>query len=155
MDIPDQQAKGERAEQVASWYFRLNGFFSVPGYIVHPDQTKERPYAEADLIAVRFPHSVEKIKDFPMRDDPCLIRLANSEQTLFVLVEVKAGQCSINASWEEEWRGNIQRVVRRLGFTEEHNVESVAEQMYQSLRWENDNYILQYLVVGRDHNPQL
>jgi len=53
--------KGERAEQVANWYFRLNGFLSIPGFIVHPDIQRPYPRTEADLIAVRFPYSKEKI----------------------------------------------------------------------------------------------
>ena len=31
---------GTRAEEVASWYFRLNGFLSLPGFVVHLDQDK-------------------------------------------------------------------------------------------------------------------
>ena len=31
---------GQRAEEVASWYFRLNGFLSLPGFVVHLDQDK-------------------------------------------------------------------------------------------------------------------
>lgn len=65
----EARAVGERAEQAASWYFRLNGFLSIPGYVVHPDQLRRFPRTEADLMAVRFPYSVEKINRVPMSDD--------------------------------------------------------------------------------------
>ena len=32
--------RGKRAEEVTEWYFRLNGFFLIPGFIVHPDRHK-------------------------------------------------------------------------------------------------------------------
>ena len=37
----EQRDRGERAESVAAWYFRLNGFLSIPGFVVH-----RRPVAD-------------------------------------------------------------------------------------------------------------
>ena len=51
--------KGNRAEEVAQWYFRLNGFMSIPGFVVHPDQPRNFARTDADLLGVRFPFSSE------------------------------------------------------------------------------------------------
>lgn len=156
MNVEDEdRAVGERAEEVASWYFRLNGFLSVPGFVVHPARSQEHPYTEADLMAVRFPHSVEKISGIPMSDASLLTKLAGPKQTLFVLIEAKAGTCRINPAWTEEWRENMQRAVRRLGFAEEFDVDSIAQKMYQFMRWEDDNHVLQYITVGKRTNSDL
>lgn len=34
---------GNRAEEVADWYFRLNGFLLTPGFVVHPDHSSSHP----------------------------------------------------------------------------------------------------------------
>ena len=79
----DPHERGIRAEQIASWYFRLNGFLSIPGFIVHPDQVREYPRTEADLIAVRFSLSQEIIAGRPMVDDALLTQLAPPDRRLF------------------------------------------------------------------------
>lgn len=148
-----QERRGERAEQVASWYFRLNGFLSIPGFVVHPDRVRHNPMTEADLIAVRFPHSAEEIAGRCMEDDPRLADLAASRQILFLLVEVKVSLCNINGPWSDRGAGNMQRVIRRMGFADgDERISEIADTMYSALRWENPEYVLQYLTVGQTVN---
>jgi hypothetical protein len=153
---PQDRNKGDRAEEVASWYFRLNGFLSIPGFVVHPDQPHPHPRTEADLMAVRFPHSVEKIGESRMDDDYRLTNRANDNQVLFVLVEVKAGRCDVNGPWSRRKQRNMHRAISRLGFaTNDTEIDDVASAMYQSLRWENPHYVLQYVSVGAEENNRL
>jgi hypothetical protein len=147
-----QRQRGQRAEHVASWYFRLNGFLSIPGFIVHPNVVRRNPMTEADLIAVRFPHSREVIGGRAMEDDDRLVKLATNRQVLFLLVEVKLDLCNINGPWSDPQQGNMQRVVRRLGFAEESKIEQIAADMYRDLRWENETTVLQYVSVGNRIN---
>ncbi len=147
-----QRRRAERAEQVARWYFRLNGFLSIPGFVVHPDVVRLNPMTEADLIAVRFPHSREVIAGRPMQDDERLLSLARNQQTLFLLVEVKTDLCNINGPWSNADQGNMQRVIRRLGFAEDDQMEDIAASMYRELRWEDQNTVLQYVAVGKRKN---
>ncbi len=93
--------KGERAEHVSNWYFRLNGFLSIPGFVIHPDHPSRYPRTEADLIGVRFPNSTEVLDGVSMMDDPKLSGLCKLTKTLFVLVEVKTELCSINGPWSD------------------------------------------------------
>jgi hypothetical protein len=145
---------GRRAENVAQWYFRLNGFLLIPSFVLHPDN--EEPYAltDVDILGVRFPHSRERIGDRDMEDDPLLLQLAHECQTLFVMVESKANEgCKLNGAWKQPERGNMQRAIRRLGFATESSVDSIAKSMYHSLRWEDDRYVLQYVCIGRVSSP--
>jgi len=146
-----ERRRGDNAESVASWYFRLNGFLSIPGFVVHPDVVRPHPVTEADLIAVRFPFSGEFIADRPMIDDQILTRLAH-HQTLFLLVEVKTDLCKINGPWSDPGTGSMQRVIRRLGFADSARVEEIAQSMYSHLRWEDSLTVLQYVVVGKRKN---
>lgn len=148
--------RGQRAEEVASWYFRLNGFLSIPGFILHPDRTQRYPQTEADLIAVRFPYSAEIIGGRSMDDDNIVIQLdSDSKRIVFVLVEVKVDLCRINGPWSERSRGNMQRVIRRLGFVQEGEIDNIAADMYDNLRWENQTFVLQYIAVGSRRNESL
>ena len=163
---------GTRAEEVASWYFRLNGFLSLPGFVVHLDQDKAEIGAdgspryqktEADLIGVRFVESKEIIFAFgskrEMQDDPRLINIcpaSETKQALFVLVEVKAGLCKMNGPWTNSRSENMQRVIRRLGFAvDEDHVQKIAKEMYRTGKYEDDFYILQYICIGGEKNRDI
>ena len=143
-----EQKRGNRAEQVAAWYFRLCGFLSIPGFVVHPDEVRATPVTEADLIAVRFPRSREFVANRVMEDDPILTSLASSSQILFLLVEVKTDLCNINGPWSDSTKTAMQRVIRRLGFADESALPAIAGAMYDNLRWEDRNHVLQYVAVG-------
>jgi hypothetical protein len=147
--------RAERAEHVSNWYFRLNGFLSIPGFVVHPNTPQRYPLTEADLIAVRFPNSSEVIGERPMVDDRLLTSLANGQQKLFILVEVKLDLCRINGPWSDPAAGNMQRVINRLGFAKVELVDQVAQQMYAGLRWEDEESVLQYVSVGQRVNDGL
>lgn len=147
-----QRRRGERAEQVASWYFRLNGFLSIPGFVVHPDQQRRYPLTEADLVAVRFPNSEELVDGRRMVDDSLLTDLAPPPKALFLLVEVKYDLCNINGPWSERSAGNMQRVIRRIGFAEPGQIDDIADAMYSHLRWEGPASVLQYISVGKRAN---
>jgi len=147
--------KGERAEQVENWYFRLNGFLSIPGFIVHPDIQRPYPRTKADLIAVRFPYSKEKIASRDMVDDHLITSLSSPSRTLFALVEVKSRTCNVNGPWSREKEKNMHRVIRRMGFNSEEEIDDVAMKMYDCLRWENEKYVLQYITIGMAKQSEL
>lgn len=114
---------------------------------------------EADFIGVRFSHSREIVNNRQMQDDALIIGLggdAKVPKPLFVLVEVKAGDCDMNGPWSNPSRQNMERVVRRLGFAaQEGQVVEVARAMYSEARWEDHNHILQYICVGKKKNNGL
>ena len=163
----ESKRKGERAEDVARWYFRLNGFLSIPGFVVHLDKSRAHisrdgtprfARTEADLMGVRFVGSREMINGRDMEDDSTLTALATGRnmQALFILVEVKAGICKMNGPWTSRDSQNMQRVIRRLGFArDEREVEDIASAMYAAGRYQDDYYTLQYICVGAEKSAEL
>lgn len=51
---PECGAEPLDPEKVAYWYFRLNGFFQIENFVVHPERRGSQR-TDADLLAVRFP----------------------------------------------------------------------------------------------------
>jgi len=49
-------------EKVAYWYFRLNGFFQIENFVVHPER-RGGQRTDADLPAIRFPFRAERLFD--------------------------------------------------------------------------------------------
>src|SRR5882762_6253059 len=86
-----------RFELLATWYLRFNGYFTTANFSVHPDFRNRPGGTDADIIAVRFPHSREYQRRFNFDRDTSLIRPARLD---FLICEGKSGPCDINQnSW--------------------------------------------------------
>lgn len=181
LDEIQRRVCGERAEEVAHWYFRLNGFLMIPGFIVHPDVQSEMPRTEADLIGIRLKNSAEafwvkqprqtfRTNEFrspkPMKDDAVFInagKVGSASRHVVALVEVKAGMCAINGPWsnsaglgDRNSSSNMERALARIGFCENRSVlYSAAKAMYDELRYEGTEYVVQYFAVGRVKNQEI
>ncbi len=160
--------KGERAEAVAQWYLRLNGFMSISGYVIHIDQAEPHTTrngdqviqrTEADIVAVRFPFSTEVIAGRIMEDDSWIIQSsssANHEKVLFVLAEVKSSECRLNGPWTNKNSRNMQRLIRRMGFAHSPDeIDKIADSIYRLGRWKGEHSILQYVCFGSQKSPQI
>jgi hypothetical protein len=170
--------RGKRAEEVAEWYFRLNGFFLIHGFIVHPDRQRLKPRTEADLLGIRLKESSEGVWRTSKGDhfrpgvnrtsmtDDALITKASMDGTvkkhLIAMVEVKAGKCSINGPWsdiderDQQLGGsNMERALSRVGFGNKTEISTAALSMYESLRYQGANFIVQYFSVGKYVSAEL
>lgn len=84
------------AEELTYWYFRLNGFFLLENYVLHNvGEGNQRGTADADLLAIRFPHVYEKVggqgKDWD-KDKFLEWGFDIEEDHLALIVEVKSGE---------------------------------------------------------------
>ena len=165
------QSRGHRAEEVAEWYFRLNGFFLIPGFVVHPDTRQQYVRTEADLLGVRLRYSVEgfraslhrggrsNIETFsPMKDHEPLVQagMHGAEQRhQIAMVEVKAGRAQINGPWTNRGAANMSRALGRVGFGNKDEVKRAAEAMYDKLRYVGPSFIVQYYSVCGSKNSDL
>ena len=151
---------GNRAEDVAQWYFRLNGFFTIPSYVIHRDyinEIKPHPYAEIDLLAIRMRNSSEFLGEDPfkkrLKDDDIIQETSKVKgicKHLFALIEVTTlPQCKINKSWSTPAFENIEKAIRRMGFADENQVDDIAKIMYENLRWEGKDFVIQFFCVGK------
>ena len=82
-----------RFELLAMWYLRFNGYFTTQDFTVHPNFRTQAGGTDADILAVRFPHSEEYQRRFNFGRDQDLIR---PDRTDFMICEVKSGRCDIN-----------------------------------------------------------
>jgi hypothetical protein len=86
-----------QAEELSSWYLRLNGFFLVENFVVHKETDTEAKDAkhtvDVDLLAVRFPNSEEEIGAKLLQcDDEVLFKFVDKSKTLALIVEVKSSE---------------------------------------------------------------
>lgn len=168
---------GKRAEEVAEWYFRLNGVFLIHGFVVHPDSPRPTPRTEADLLGIRLKDSSEGVwrptKGAHFRSDSnrtsmtddVLITQSSMDGTvkkhLIAMVEVKAGRCSINGPWsdikerDQQSNSNMERALSRVGFGNRTEISTAASSMYESLRYVGANFIVQYFAVGKTPSTEL
>ena len=160
--------KGERAEAVAQWYLRLNEFMSISGYVIHIDQAEPHTNrngnqviqrTEADIVAVRFPFITEVIAGRVMEDDSWITQSSSNvkhKKVLFVLAEVKSSECRLNGPWTNKTSRNMQRLIRRMGFSHSLNeIDNIAESIYHLGRWEGENVILQCVCFGSQKSTQI
>lgn len=84
-----------RYELLATWYLRFNGYFTTPDFIVHKDYRRRPGGTDADVLAVRFPHSTESQLRFKLDCDPGLV--VYRDKIDFLVCEVKKGLCDLNA----------------------------------------------------------
>ncbi len=147
------------AEKVAYWYLRLNGFFQMENFIVHP-KTRDSQRTDADLIGVRFPYRAEHRYDNPervMQDDVDCLGLSQDTVEV-VIVEVKAKQrCSLNGPWSNSDRQNVQRVLVAIGCLSGEEIEAAAKAIYETGLYEmTDSGIRVRLVaIGLEISEEL
>jgi hypothetical protein len=92
------------SEDLAYWYLRLNGFLTIPNFVVHPDIGAEQR-TDVDVLGVRFPHRRELLLR-PMADDKPFVDVR--DRAYLVLAEVKRGQCRRNGPWTDADSENMQ-----------------------------------------------
>jgi hypothetical protein len=144
-------------EKVAYWYFRLNGFFQIENFVVHPtSQGSQR--TDADLLAVRFPFRTERLFDDPndvMVDDTKGLALS-SDLIDIVIAEVKTNQpCTLNGPWTRSDRQNVHRVLAAIGCLPTHRIESAAADIYGMGFHHSDVCRIRLAAVGRIRSGEI
>lgn len=142
---------GNKFEQLALWYLRLNGYLTVPNFVLHPD-TPGSERTDADLLAVRFPYSRE-VAGTPMRRDDTLVR--KDGKIDFIIAEVKSGECRLNGPWTNPEPRNMQYVLRWLGMILESEVQEVAGELYRNQVCERGNWGLRLACFGSRRSERL
>ena len=99
------------AEDLAYWYFRLNGFLVQPNFYVHGDDRQAGTRTDIDLLGVRFRHRREHLND-PMDDDKWMTIW---DKDWAVFVEAKTGTGDFNKSWFRRDRKIMETFLGLLG----------------------------------------
>lgn len=143
-----------RYELLASWYLRFNGFFTTPDFTVHPDFKKQPGGTDADVLAVRFPHSEEYQRKYEFERDPQLIRFDRVE---FVICEVKSSVCDLNgATWRDEKRANVEYAIRWMGFEpSQDKIDALAKSVRRTGLYEDGQFVVRFVCFGKHVNEKL
>lgn len=137
-------------ENLAYWFFRLNGFFTIPNFIVHPDKGMEQR-TDVDIFGVRFPYRAELLEN-PMID---FKEFLGFSKPFIVIAEVKKDRCKLNGPWKKEEKKNLHRVLRALGVFTLELIDEVANSLYEKGFYENELYYISLFCVGDRKNPEI
>lgn len=139
-------------EQVAAWFFRLNGCLLIQNFVVHPDPpvdlSRNQQRTDADVLGVRFPYRHELgMHDMPQFSAP-------PGKTLVFLAEVKrGGRCRLNGPWTRPSERNLHRVLGALGAFDHSEVDRAAEELSCHEIYENDHILFRMIAMARAENP--
>jgi hypothetical protein len=141
-------------ESAAEWFLRLNGFFTVQNFIVHPIKSAEgsQQRTDADVLGVRFPNRREIVGGEPLVDHPAF---QDATRRLLVIAEVKTGQCRLNGPWSQREKENVANVLRSLGQVSSASFETISTDLYQNGRFQSEDLEARLLCFGSTLSQQL
>jgi hypothetical protein len=130
-------------EQVAYWFFRLQGCLTITNFILHNFNDPGSPLSDGDVIAIRFPHRVED----KMQDDEDLF---SNHKIDVSIVEVKfsVSSTNLNPPWLKD-QTVIQEVIQRIGFVPEIDVSQIATELHEKWLWEDEKMRIRVLAVTK------
>ncbi len=134
-------------DSVAEWFLRLNGFFTILNFVVHPIELNEgaQQRTDADVLAVRFPNRRETVGGNVLLDHDAF---HNSSQTLLVIAEVKSGRCRLNGPWTRPEDKNVGHVLRALGCVTPELLKTLSADLYQFGCYESAEIEARLLCFG-------
>lgn len=146
--MPDFRTEDDRylvsSEALGYWFLRLNGFLTIPNFVVHPD-TGSQQGTDVDVLGVRFPFRLEN-RQRSMRDSD---RFSHHRDKAYVaLAEIKTGDCRLNGPWTAPERENMQRVLSALGMLAPHEIDFAAKKIYDTGHFENQLYYITMVCFG-------
>lgn len=116
-------------EDVAYWYLRLNGFFPLTNFVLHPQEDNERQ-GDVDVLAVRPPFVYEQVggqvEDFDQR----LIGDPRNPTWIGVVCEVKTGQVRYDTQVFRD--DHVRAATLRLGLLPDPDAESMIDALQRA-----------------------
>lgn len=142
-------------------YLRLNGYFTVPNFIVHAADDPERVssgtvgnYTEVDIIGVRMPYSHEITGTLHIENHSVLTEGADG-RTDVVIAEIKSSAANKpNRVWHHPGANKVARyIVRFVGLYPENEVQTVGDAIATGFRYEDHRCRFRYILFGEEMNP--
>lgn len=126
----------QRAELIASWYLRFNGYFPLRSYILHDAGAEKQPggqITEADILAIRLPYTEEIIPG----DPPIHVKRHADldvvpELTDFVIAEVSSRECKFNWLNEKDQTIEVKFLnycLRRFGYWPPDTLPEISKKL--------------------------
>ena len=121
------------------WYLRLNGFFPLRNFVLHPPSESEgtnNQAADSDLLAVRFPHVYEEIGGQPDDWDSRFRTWSFSleEDVIGLIIEVKTSPNANRSEIRENSfnRSRIKQAVQRMGMFKLEDTEEIVDELWST-----------------------
>lgn len=143
-----------RAEEVAYWFLRLNGFLTIPNFILHPDRRGSQR-TDADIVGVRFPSREELTwTERPIVDHDLFEK---SRYVEIAIAEIKSARdyCQLNGPWTDPSRGNIEYLLRAMGVFTRSNARTVARSLYDAYEYADGSFSVRFFAFGAKRNDDL
>ena len=145
----------ERTEELVEWYLRLNGYFIIPNFILHPLMPCRSQRTEIDLLGVRFPYQTEVVCDSEGRR----LQMENDEKLIdnrFVdclIVSVKGPESKAEVNRKIKVFQNLKDVIKRFGFVEsEEKIADVAKDLLREKKAVKDQFQIRFLGIAGKFN---
>ncbi len=151
----------DKYERFVASYLRLNGYFTVPNFIVHAADDAARisddrvgNLTETDILGVRMPHSHEVTGPLHIANDPALVSGASGKFDV-VVAEVKSGKGNTpNPIWHGPGAAEAAAYIARfVGLhSRENEVRAVGNALAAKFRFEDDRSRFRYIMFSRAPN---
>ncbi|MHC1752748.1 hypothetical protein [Humidesulfovibrio sp.] len=135
-------------EELAYWYFRLNGFFPITNFVVHQAENN-RYNRDCDLVAVRPPYVEERVGGQAHDWHDSIVRafdLNGRVRHCAVICEVKTG--AVGAIFN---RQAVSAAVERTGLVHVNTRERAQEDIFQYGSCDNGIYVIKKILVSHDN----
>lgn len=139
------------SEALGYWFLRLNGFLTIPNFVVHPDSGSQQG-TDVDVLGVRFPYRKEN-RQRPMIDSEQFRR--HRDKAYVALAEIKTGVCRLNGPWTAPEQENMQRVLSALGMLSPHEIDFAAQEIYEKGYFENQLYYVSMVCFGAEPRDEI
>jgi hypothetical protein len=147
-------------ERFVAAYLRLNGYFTVPNFIVHSGDDPTRisggavgNYTETDVIGVRFPHSREVTGRLEIKNHDILVDGVTGKIDV-VVAEAKSGNSDKpNAVWAgPNARVAAGYIARFVGLHRENELDAVAAAIASRFSFEDERCWFRYVLFADQSN---
>ncbi len=139
------------SEALGYWFLRLNGFLTIPNFVVHPDTGRQQG-TDVDVLGVRFPYRKEG-RQRPMQDSDCFRH--HRDKAYVALAEIKTGVCRLNGPWTAPEQENMQRALSALGMLSPHEIDFAAQKIYDKGHFENQLYYITMVCFRAERRDEI
>lgn len=148
-------------ERFVEAYLRLNGYFTVPNFIIHAADDPARilnghvgNHTESDVLAIRMPYSIERTGGLTIENDPALVS-GDTGRIDVIIGEVKSGKSTKpNKVWIDPSNpAPIEYIIRFVGlFKDDSQVQTVSAKLLTDYRFEDSSHRIRHVLFGRIPN---
>ena len=141
------------AAKIAYWYFRLNGFWGLENFVLHPEDRTHSQRTDADFYGVRFQcHSRLNMDDDAQSKN-------GRKSPSFVIAEITRGTCKLNGPWINLGKDKMQYILPGIGAFHPGEINAIAESLSQYCAYPepgaNHELVIQLIAAGKAANKNL